>query len=168
MKNFSYFIILLFAVTLTSCGDINEFTPTVQAPDAEWKMSFVTTIAGSPTTTSQSMPERFVSTFDYTNRSMTINHVFHDDSRAWFGYNADVKLVNTVTGPQIEINYKQISKTTNSLPNQVSAFPWTHSFSFSEIGRGKYVRIPVIVRRSYNDVDLFGFDKVDNIRYINP
>jgi hypothetical protein len=168
MKNLSYLIILLFAITLSSCGDINEFTPTVQAPNAEWKMSFVNTIAGSPTTTSQSVPEKFDPKFDYTNKTLTINHVFHDDTRAWFGNAADVKVVPTVTGPQIEITYTQITDVTNSLPNQVSAFPWTHTFTFAEIGRGTTARIPVVIRRTYRNTSLFGFDKVDNVRYITP
>jgi hypothetical protein len=166
MKNFSYLIILLFSITLASCGDINEFTPTVQVPDAEWKMSYVTSLPGSPTTTIASSPEKFQGIIDNTNRTITINHTFHDDSRAWFSSTPDVKLVNTVTGPQIEITYKQISSVPASLPNQLSSFPWSHTFNFTQAGRGSFVKIPVLIRRTYMDASLFGFDKLDPVRYI--
>lgn len=168
MKNLSYLIILLFAITLSSCGDMNEFTPTVQAPDAEWKMSFVNTIPGSSNASTQGVPEKFEPKFDYTNRTLTINHTFHDDARAIFDRNPVVNIVSTVSGPQIEITYKQIDFIPLSTTNVLVPFPFTHSFTFAEVGRGKTARIPVIVRRTYMHPSLFGFDKVDNVRYINP
>lgn len=166
MNKFAYLVLAFFALTLASCGDINEFTPTVQSPDAEWKVSYVTSLMGSPTTTIQSTPEEFKAVVNSSAKTITLNHTFYDDSRAWFSNNPEVKMISTVRGPQIEITYKQISETSNSLPNQLSAFPWTHTFAFADMGRGATAKIPVIVRRTYTNSALFGFDKVDNERLI--
>ena len=166
MKNFSYLIILLFSITLASCGDINEFTPTVENPDAEWKLSHLTSPQGSPSTPASSFPESFKAKLSNNNRTLTITHNFHDDSRAWFDPNPTVIPVNTPTGLHIDIVYKQISNSPQSTPAVLQNFPWTHTFNVSEVGRGKYAKFNVKVRRTYLNSTLFGFDKVND--YVGP
>ena len=68
MKNFSYLIILLFSITLASCGDINEFTPTVENPNANWKLSWFTSNSPIPYTSTQDYPKVFKWSIDKTNK----------------------------------------------------------------------------------------------------
>jgi uncharacterized lipoprotein YehR (DUF1307 family) len=166
MKNFSYLIILLFSITLVGCGDINEFTPTVQDPNAEWKLLYNKSSL-TPITTPASLSEKFTYTINKSTNRITITHHFIDDRRVWFtNQPKEVKLTNTTVGPQIEITYHQESYSTNSSVVSDALFQWEHEFSFSQIGRGAGAKIPVLIRRTYKDVNLFGFDKVDPLRYI--
>jgi hypothetical protein len=167
MKNLSYLIILFFAINFSSCGDMNEFTPTVQDPNAEWKLSYVTGFLTGRDDQITSGSERFEAVANPATGQLVITHYFLDDRRAWFGSAPkDVKIINTANGPEIEIEYRQESTDPGTAVAIAARFKCEIILSFSQVGRGTFSKIPVRVRRTYQDASLFGFEKVNN--YLAP
>lgn len=147
MKNFSYLIILLFSLTLVGCGDINEFTPTVQSPDANWKISYFTSFNPVYHTTNQDRPASFKWSRDISGNRITIKQVLNHDVRA-NTWSQEVKTTNNDS--KIEITYTQTS-TIPSGGTVPAATTFEHFLDYSEVGRGTGASIPVKVRTVYNN-----------------
>lgn len=146
MKNFSYLIILLFSITLVGCGDINEFTPTVQAPDASWKLSYFTSNSIIPYISTQSYPQNIKWSIDKASKMITIDQTIHVEKKA-SGWLQDVKTTNNDT--RIEITYTQIDTVNTQVLGNYGALVFKHFINYSEIGRGNGASIPVKVRTVY-------------------
>ncbi|MBL7789716.1 MAG: hypothetical protein JNL75_07830 [Chitinophagales bacterium] len=167
MKNFSYLVVLLLSMTLAGCGDIGEFTPRVENPDVEWKLSYFRSIFLARTNESSISNEKFDAYVDAANSQIVIVHNFLDDQRAWFGNEPlEVNVIQTANGPEVEIVYQQITIDPSTSANQLGLFKWEIYLKYSQIGKGKYAKVPVKIRRTYKDASTFGFDKVDNSKSI--
>lgn len=160
MKNFSYLIILLFSISLTSCGDINEFTPKVENPDAEWKLSFANSFMDYFTTRNDK-PLAFTYSIDETNKRITIFHRVHNDARAILRPNVTV----TDNGTVIDIVYVESSPALISGAFVEGSTEFTHNFTYSQKGRGTGARIMVRVRFEYPRPQL-GANAQDLPRYL--
>ncbi len=157
MKNFSYLIILLFSITLASCGDINEFTPTVENPNANWKLSWFTSNSPIPYTSTQDYPKAFKGSIDKTNKQIIIDQTIHVEKKA-AKWNLDVRTTNNDT--KIEITYTQKDTVNTFVNTNLSALVYKHFINYSEIGRGTGESIPVKVRIIYTEA--IGTNSEDN------
>ncbi len=160
MKNFSYLIVLLFSITLASCGDMNEFTPKVENPDADWKLTFTNSFMDYFTTRTEK-PVAFTYSIDETNRKIAIFHRVHNDARAILRPNVTI----TDNGTVIDIVYLESSPALISGAFVEGSSEFIHNFNYSQKGRGAGARIMVRVRYEYPKPQL-GSNAQDLPRYI--
>lgn len=160
MKNFSYLIVLLFSITLASCGDMNEFTPKVVNPDADWKITFTNSFM-TYFTTNTAKPQEFTPSINESNGSFSIFHRVHNDARA------ELKPMVTITdnGTVIDIVYTESSPALISGAYTPGATEFTHNFTYAQKGRGTGGKIMVRVRFDYPKPQL-GSNTQDLPRYI--
>jgi len=160
MKNFSYLIVLLFSIVLSSCGDMNEFTPVVQNPDADWKLTFSNSFMDYFTTRTDK-PLAFTYSLDETNKRITIFHRVHNDARAVLRPNVTI----TDNGTVIDIVYVESSPGVISGAYVEGSTEFTHNFTYSQKGRGAGAKIMVRVRFEYPKPQL-GANTQDLPRYL--
>lgn len=160
MKNFSYFVIFLFSLAIVGCGDINEFTPTVVSPDAEWKLVYTNSISDY-FTTRLDKPVDFRYSIDETNKKITIFQRVHNDARAILKPNITV----TDNGTVIDIVYVESSPGVISGAFVEGSSEFTHNFTYSAKGRGTGAPVLVRVRYEYPKPAL-GSNSQDLPRYL--
>lgn len=160
MKNFSYLVVLLLSMTLAGCGDIGEFTPRVENPDAEWKLTFTNSFSDYFTTRTDK-PLAFTYSIDETNRRITVFQRVHNDARAILRPNVTV----TDNGTVIDIAYVESSPGVISGAFVEGSTEFTHNFTYSQKGRGTGAKIMVRVRYEYPKPQL-GSNAQDLPRYI--
>jgi hypothetical protein len=157
MKNFSYLIVLLFSITLASCGDMNEFTPKVENPDVAWKLSYYTSFNPDYATSNITLPASFKWSRDISAKRIAIKQVLNHDVRA-NTWTQDVKTTNNDT--KIEITYTQTGSITSLATVQAST-TFEHFIDYSIAGKGSGAAIPVKVKIVYTNPAL-GFNTEEN------